>query len=211
MSQAYQIAPNNPSKSHLSPTFLSNLHLTTVPIPTPGPNEVLIRIRAVSLNYRDLLIVADSPLYPVRTLPGLIPCCDASGEIISTGISSKWSSSISLPVILTPSESWIDGDVSNYEFETTLGMGDNRGLLQQYVVVGDEWIVKAPGNLSWEERASLPCAGATAWNVLKSVDVGEGTTVITMGTGGVSCFVIQVSPFQPPFTTLPSDFPKPQI
>jgi NADPH:quinone reductase-like Zn-dependent oxidoreductase len=193
MSQAYKITPNDPSKSHLSPTFLDNLQLTTIPIPVPGPKEVLIRIRAVALNYRDLLIVADSPLYPKRTLPGLTPCCDASGEIISTGTSSKWSSSIDLPVILAAAESWIDGDVSNYEFETTVGMGDRQGFLQQYVVVGDEWIVKAPKNLSWEERASLPCAGATAWNVLSSISVGQDTTVVSMGTGGVSCYVIQVS------------------
>ncbi|EPE32963.1 NAD(P)-binding Rossmann-fold containing protein [Glarea lozoyensis ATCC 20868] len=191
MSQSYQIFPTDAAKSHLSPTFLNNLHLKTTPIPTPGPNSVLLRIRAVSLNYRDLLIVANSPLYPVSAVPGLIPCCDGAGEIVSVGENSKWASNIGASVIVHPTHSWIDGNVSNYDFATTRGMGDIQGLLAQYVVIEDEWIVLGPKNLSFEEMASLPCAGATAVNVLSSVNVEKGTTVVTQGTGGVSCFVIQ--------------------
>ena len=169
MSQAYQINPIDVAKSHTSPTFLNNLNPKEVPIPEPGPNSVLVRIRAVSLNFRDLLIVADSPLYPVRSPPGLVPCCDGAGEIVSVGSNSKWASKIGASVIVHPEKSWIDGDVSNYRFETTLGMGENRGLLQQYVVVEDEWLILGPKNLGFEEMASLPCAGATAINVLSSI------------------------------------------
>lgn len=79
----------------------------------------------------------------------------------------------------------------------TLGAGDCNGTLTQYIVVEDEWLIKAPSNLSFEESAALPVAGGTAMNVLTSVQVKKGTTVLTQGTGGVSCFVIQVcdSPF----------------
>jgi NADPH:quinone reductase-like Zn-dependent oxidoreductase len=82
MSKAYQIYPLDEAHSHLSPTFLNNLRPTTLLIPIPGPGAALIRIRAVSLNYRDLLIVAGSPLYPLRARTGLIPCCDGVGSIV---------------------------------------------------------------------------------------------------------------------------------
>jgi NADPH:quinone reductase-like Zn-dependent oxidoreductase len=195
MSQAYQIQLVDEAKSHLSPTFLNNLNLNDVPIPKPGPGAVLIRMRAVALNFRDILIVADSPLYPTRTQNGLVPCCDGAGEIVSTGPDSKWKDSIGEAVLVTPASSWIDGDVATYDYETTRGMGNVQGLLAQHVVIEDDWIVRAPKNLSFEEMAALPCAGATAINVLSSIPVREGTTVVTQGTGGVSCFVIQVRSF----------------
>jgi NADPH:quinone reductase-like Zn-dependent oxidoreductase len=96
-------------------------------------------------------------------------------------------------VIVAPSTSWIDGDVANFDLKTTHGSGDVDGLLTQYVVVEDPWLIRAPKNLSFEEVAALPCAGATAINALGSIAVGEGTTVVAQGTGGVSCFVIQAS------------------
>lgn len=74
----------------------------------------------------------------------------------------------------------------------TLGAGDTNGTLTQYMVVEDEWLIKAPGHLSFEESATLPGAGGTAMNVLTSIVVKKGTTVLTQGTGGVSCLVIQV-------------------
>ena len=89
MSLSYQINIVDPSHSHLSPTLLTNLSLKEDPIPPPGPNSTLIRIRAVALNFRDLLTLADSPLYPTRTPPGLIPCNDGAGEIVGTGEGSK--------------------------------------------------------------------------------------------------------------------------
>ena len=84
----------------------------------------------------------------------------------------------------------------------TLGAGDADGTLAQYAVVEDPWVVRAPKNLGWEEAAALPGAAGTAVNVLESVPVGKGTVVVTQGTGGVSCFVIQVSKRSgyPPFS-----------
>lgn len=80
----------------------------------------------------------------------------------------------------------------DFKFETTRGGAGVDGLLAQYVVVEDPWLVRAPKNFSFEEAAALPCAGATAMNVLTSIPVGKGTTVVAQGMGGVSCFVIQV-------------------
>lgn len=193
MSLSYQINIIDPLHSHLSPNLLSNLSIKESPIPSPGPNSVLIRIRAVSLNFRDLLCLADSPLYPTRTPPGLIPCSDGAGEIVSVGPGSKWTDSIGDAVIVLMNRDWIDGDVDVVSMENNLGSGTSNGTLTQYMVVQDPWVIRAPKNLSFEEAAALPGAAGTAMNVLQSVSVGKRTTVVTQGTGGVSCAVIQVS------------------
>jgi NADPH:quinone reductase-like Zn-dependent oxidoreductase len=193
MSLSYQINIVDPSHSHMSPGLLSNLSIKEDPIPTPGPGSVLVRIRAVALNFRDLLCLADSPLYPTRTPPGLIPCLDGAGEIVSAGPGSTWKDSIGDAVILVPNRNWVDGDVGAVNLENTLGSGSVNGTLTQYIVVQDQWAICAPKNLSFEEAAALPGAAGTAINVLESISIGKGTTVVTQGTGGVSCFVIQVS------------------
>ncbi|TVY78512.1 Zinc-type alcohol dehydrogenase-like protein [Lachnellula suecica] len=192
MSLSYQINVVDSSRSHLSPNFLDNLTINSSPIPTPAPGHILVRIRAVALNFRDLLVIADSPLYPVRTVPGLIPCSDGAGEIVSAGPGSIWKDSIGDRVILTPNRDWYDGnDASVVNSENVLGAADTNGTLSQYILVEDRWAVRAPKNLSFEEAAALPGAAGTAINVLESITVGKGTTVVTQGTGGVSCAAIQ--------------------
>ncbi|KAH9224909.1 putative zinc-type alcohol dehydrogenase-like protein [Leptodontidium sp. 2 PMI_412] len=151
MALSYQINVIDLSHSHLSPTLLSNLSVKEIPIPIPGPTSVVVRIRAAALNFRDLLCLADSPLYPVRTPPGLVPL----------------------------------------DMHNILGSGVVNGTLSQYVVVEDPWLIRAPKNLSFEESAALPGAAGTAMNVLESISIGGNTTVVTQGTGGVSCAVIQ--------------------
>jgi NADPH:quinone reductase-like Zn-dependent oxidoreductase len=95
-------------------------------------------------------------------------------------------------VILLTNRDWIDGDVEVVSVENSLGAGTANGTLTQYIVVQDPWVIRAPKNLSFEEAAALPGAAGTAMNVLQSISVGKGTTVVTQGTGGVSCAVIQV-------------------
>jgi len=187
---AYQVHLNDQSRDHYSPTLLQNLVLTTVPKPTPGPHSVLVRIRAASLNYRDLLVLACSPSYPAETVSGIVPGLDGAGEIVSVGTDSKWN--VGDSVVLVPNRDWEDGDVYGTRVGNSLGCGAVDGTLSQYVVVEDKWLVRKPKNLSFEEAASLPGAGGTAMNVLSSIDVKTGTAVLTQGTGGVSCFVIQV-------------------
>jgi NADPH:quinone reductase-like Zn-dependent oxidoreductase len=197
MALSYQINPTDPAHSHLSPTLLSNLSIKSIPIPTPGPNSVLVRIHAVALNYKDILVLADSPIYPTRTPAGMIPCSDGAGEIVSVGANSVWKESIGEAVILAISRDWIDGDVEVMNTENTRGSGNVNGTLSQFVVVEDKWVVKAPKNLSFEEAAALPGAAGTAINVLEAIPVKKGTTIVTQGTGGVSCAVIQVSHLRP--------------
>lgn len=197
MALSYQVNIVDTSRSHLSPTLLNNLSIKETPIPVPGPGSVLVRIRAVALNFRDLLCLADSPLYPVRTPAGLIPCGDGAGEIISVGPDSAWKDCIGDAVILVQGRDWIDGDVEGFDMHNCLGSGTADGTLRQYAVVQDEWLVRAPKNLSFEEAAALPGAAGTAINVLQSAHVGKGTTIVTQGTGGVSCATIQVSYFSP--------------
>ncbi|KAL5353624.1 hypothetical protein ACLOAV_001661 [Pseudogymnoascus australis] len=191
MSLSYQINIVDPLHSHLSPNLLTNLSVKETLIPSAGPGSVVVRIRAVSLNFRDLLCLADSPLYPTRTPPGLVPCSDGAGEIISAGPGSTWTDSIGDAVILLTNRDWIDGDVDVVTMGNNLGSGTVNGTLTQYMVVQDPWIIRAPKNLSFEEAAALPGAAGTAMNVLQSISVGKGTTVVTQGTGGVSCAVIQ--------------------
>ncbi len=129
MALSYQVNILDPSHSHLSPTLLGNLSINGIPIPSPGPSSILVRIRAVSLNFRDLVCLADSPLYPTRTPPGLIPCHDGAGEIVSTGPGSAEKDSIGDAVILTPNRDWIDSDVSVLDMENNLGSGSVNGTL----------------------------------------------------------------------------------
>lgn len=189
-SEAYQIHLLDTSKDHLSPTLLKNLVLATVPKPIPGPNSFLVRIRAAALNYRDLLVLASSPKYPAPPVKGLIPLCDGAGEIVEVGANSKWT--VGDNVLPLPNHDWMEGDVYGTRIENTLGSADIDGTLAQYAVVPDEFAVRMPKNLSFEEAACLPGCGGTATNVLQSIDIKKGTTVVTQGTGGVSSFVIQV-------------------
>lgn len=191
MTSAYHIKFVDVSHSHLSPTLLQNLVLKEDPIPEPGPGSVLVRIRAAALNFRDLLVIADSPAYPVRTVEGLVPCSDGAGEIVKAGSGSKWQDIIGAAVIILTQGDWIDGDVASLRFDKILGAGDNQGTLTQYMVVPDACIVPAPKNLSIEEAAALVSTAGTAINVLDGITIKQGTTVVTQGTGGVSCAVIQ--------------------
>jgi NADPH:quinone reductase-like Zn-dependent oxidoreductase len=193
-SQAYQVIPADQARDPASPTLLNNLVLTSVSTPIPGPGEVLVRLHAAGLNYRDLLVLANSPRYPVETIPGLIPACDGSGEIVSTGPNSKWSDSIGQGVVLVVNGGWLEGDdLTLYNVAATLGAGSVDGSLAQYRVIKDQLIVKKPANLGFEESAALCGCASTALHALDAIKIQKGTTVLTQGTGGVSSFVIQVS------------------
>lgn len=167
----------------------------TGPVSTPGPSELLIRIHAIALNYRDILVTDHDPVYPTQSKENLIPASDGAGIIVSTGPNtSKYK--VNDRVIIHPN-TWLSGDVRNYTFEHTLGGGDADGTLQKFMVVNEELVFRAPEGLSYAEASTLFGAGATAWNALfygdPKLEVGEGTTVLTQGTGGVSCYAIQIA------------------
>lgn len=189
-------------------TAPGSLSLVTLPtIPSPGPNQALIRIQAVSLNYRDVLVVDHSPSYPVQAKPNLTPCSDGAGVIEEAGPGSKWKKG---DRVFVHPNTWKGGDdPRDFDLHLTMGGGTTDGTLRRYVVWDDDRIVKAPDNLSIEEVATLYTAGATAWNALfhGKLKLEPGMSVLTQGTGGVSCFAIQVGRFDIisfPLLTIPA-------
>ncbi len=200
MAEAYQVHPSSSTNDEYSPSILENLSIRSIPKPVPGPGSALVRLRAAALNFRDLLVIADSPNYPVRTSAGLTPCSDGAGEIEGVGQDSKWH--VGDKVILVQNQSWYHSeDVAEFQIDKALGGGEMQGTLQQYRVVPDKWLHRMPRNLSFEEAATLPTAGGTATNALfhaglpgpKGGKLMEGKTILTQGTGGVSCFAIQLA------------------
>lgn len=192
MPQAWEIHPNITGASWRSATALANLELRDVVKPTVEPGTALVRIRAVALNPRDLMVIARDPVYPTTAVPGLSPCSDGAGIIEAVGEGSIWK--VGDRVVLTLN-SWMSGsDGAGFDMNSTLGGGDVPGTLRKYVVVKDDRLLRAPANLSFEEAAAIPTAGGTAAHALffGPMKTEKGVTVLTQGTGGVSTFAIQV-------------------
>jgi NADPH:quinone reductase-like Zn-dependent oxidoreductase len=149
---------------------------------------VLVRIKAASLNYRDLLVAKG--LYS-RNLPlPLIPLSDASGEVaeVGPGVSRVRPGDRVAGIFM---QAWIDGEPTEAKAKSALG-GAIGGVLAEAVVFDQEGVVPIPEHLSYEEAATLPCAAVTAWHALiVSGRVRAGETVLVQGTGGVSIFALQ--------------------
>ncbi len=167
---------------------LDSLTLTERPDPKPGYGQVLIKLRAVSLNYRDLMVVKG--LYnPKLPLP-LIPFSDGVGEVVAVG-SGVTRVNIGDRVAGIFFQKWLAGELTAEKAESALG-GAIAGMLAEYVVLHEDGVVRVPEHLTDEEAASLPCAAVTAWNALfTSGGLKAGDTVLIQGTGGVSIFALQ--------------------
>jgi len=178
--KAYQIKPGG----------LDGLTRVDLPDPTVGLGQILIRVRATSLNYRDLMIASGS--YGGTTPPDRIPLSDGAGEVVSVGAGvSRVQVGDRVAGIFF--QTWLDGGVQAAYHASALG-GAVDGMLAEYVVLSEEGVVKLPDYLSYEEGAALPCAAVTAWNGL--VEQGRlraGETVLLQGTGGVSMFALQIA------------------
>jgi NADPH:quinone reductase-like Zn-dependent oxidoreductase len=170
------------------------------PPPAPGPKEILVRIYAFALNYRDILNVDHDPDYPLTPKENLIPGSDGAGIIEAAGSASRWKQGDR--VVIHPN-TWMSGDPRNYIFDQTRGGASLDGTFQRFLLVDEEFAFKAPDGMTLQEASTLFTAGVTAWNVLCYGDprLGPGDTVLTQGTGGVSCYAIQVSLSE----TLPSN------
>jgi NADPH:quinone reductase-like Zn-dependent oxidoreductase len=165
------------------------LNLVDRPKPVAGPGEVLIRVRAVSLNYRDLLNVRGR--MGAGSKPGLIPLSDGAGEVAEVGPGvTRVRIGDRVAGIFTPG--WVSGRMRPGMFESSLGAGKTDGMLREYAMLHESAVVHIPEHLSFEEAATLPCAAVTAWNALVPVGhVAAGETVVVQGTGGVSIFGLQ--------------------
>ena len=168
---------------------IDSLELVERPTPQPGPGEVLIKIRAVSLNFRDLMMVKGA-YNPKLRLP-LIPCSDGAGEVAAVGEGvTAWKTGDRVCGIFM--QNWLDGPPTPAKAKSALG-GDIDGMLAEFVVLKETGIVRFPSHLSFEEAATLPCAGVTAWNALAAGNVRVNSTVLIQGTGGVSIFALQLA------------------
>jgi NADPH:quinone reductase-like Zn-dependent oxidoreductase len=165
-----------------------NLELVELPDPVPGDGEVLVRIRAVSLNYRDHLMVKGS-YNPRQALP-LVPCSDGAGEVLAVGprVTRFAPGDRVMP---TFSQDWIAGRPTVERLRSTLG-GPRDGLLRELAVFSEHGLVRIPKAIDFVEAATLPCAALTAYNALfKFEPLLPGQRVLILGTGGVSIFALQ--------------------
>jgi NADPH:quinone reductase-like Zn-dependent oxidoreductase len=168
---------------------LDALTLADRPTPHPGPGEVLVRVRAASLNYRDLRIV-DGTYAPDARLP-LIPVSDGAGEVAAIG-AGVTGVRVGDRVAGAFAQRWIGGWVSPAVVAgSTLG-APRDGTLAEYVLLDEAGAVPVPDHLSFEEAATLPVAAVTAWNALRDA-ARPGATVVVQGTGGVAVFAIQLA------------------
>ncbi|WP_261302860.1 zinc-dependent alcohol dehydrogenase family protein [Paenibacillus andongensis] len=164
------------------------LNLTELDIPTPGPHEVLIRMKAASLNYRDLVIL--SGLMPIEIKFPFIPLSDGAGEIVAVG-QDVTRFQVGHRVAGNLQQRFIAGSPRAEVLRDSLG-GPLNGVAAEYVVLHEDGIVHIPDHLTWEEAATLPIAALTAWSML--IEYGglqAGDTVLLQGTGGVSIFGLQ--------------------
>lgn len=167
---------------------LDALKLTERPQPQPGPHEVLLRIKAASLNYRDLLVVKGQ-YNPKMPLPR-IPLSDAAGEVAAVG-PGVTRVQLGQRVAAIFMQKWLAGDLDDGKAKSALG-GAIDGLLAEYAVLHEDGLVQIPEHLSFEEAATLPCGAVTAWHGLVTEGrVKPGDTVLLQGTGGVSLFALQ--------------------
>jgi NADPH:quinone reductase-like Zn-dependent oxidoreductase len=167
---------------------IDSLKLVERPVPEPGLGEVLVRIRAVTLNYRDVLTLFGG--YGSRQKLPLIPLSDAAGivETVGPGVSTLEPGQ---RVINSFFLHWLDGEPSEQKLASAPG-GRLDGVLCQYRVFPEHALVRPPEHLSDAGAAALPCAGVTAWSaVVKLGGVEPGDIVLTQGTGGVSLFALQ--------------------
>jgi NADPH:quinone reductase-like Zn-dependent oxidoreductase len=167
---------------------LDKLAMVERETPKPGPGEVLVRMRAASLNHRDLMMI-EGTYNPKLKLP-LVPFSDGAGEVAAVGDGvTKWAAGDRVcPIFM---QGWIDGPIDYQKYKTTLG-GDLDGCLREFAVFDQEGLVSIPPHLSFEEASTLPCAGVTAWHAITvSGQVKMGETVLLQGTGGLSIFALQ--------------------
>jgi NADPH:quinone reductase-like Zn-dependent oxidoreductase len=159
-----------------------------VAVHEPGPGQVLVAIKAVSLNFRDLAVVTGR--YPRNPSQPVVIASDGSGEVIALGdgvANFKTGDRVAGSFF----QKWIAGPYAREYGASALG-GAIDGVLTQFRVFDQDGLVRIPEHFSYQEGATLPCAGLTAWNALvPTAHVQAGDTVLLLGTGGVSIFGLQ--------------------
>ncbi len=171
-------------------TSLEDLTLHDERMPEPRRGEVVVRIHAVSLNYRDLAVVQGNYVHSVTA--GLVPCSDAAGEIVAVGEGvTVWKPGDRVMSTFHPR--WFGGRPHRTMGSEVYGSHQD-GWLTEFKLCSQEAIVAMPAGMSFEDACTLPCAGLTAWTSLSGhPPIRPGQTVLTLGTGGVSVFAVQLA------------------
>jgi len=166
------------------------LELTDAAVRLPGDHEVLIRVRATSLNRRDVFVMKGQ--YPVGSRDSIVPLSDGAGEIVATGHGvTRFRVGDRVAGIFF--QNWLSGRPPEKVASGALG-GSLDGMLTQYATLNEQGVVHLPKSLSFEEGATLPCVGVTAWNGLFTRGrIQPGDYVLLEGTGGVSTFGLQLA------------------
>lgn len=166
------------------------LKVEELPEPKAGPGEVVVRVRATSLNFRDLLMIRGQ--YNPRIGLPFVPLSDGAGEVLEVGSGvTPWKPGDRVAAAFMPG--WVSGSPSDAKAHSALG-GGGAGMLTEKIALPADGIVPIPAHLSFEEAATLPCAAVTAWHALVTEgEVRAGQTVLVQGTGGVSIFALQLA------------------
>jgi NADPH:quinone reductase-like Zn-dependent oxidoreductase len=167
---------------------LDALTLVERPAPALGPTDVRVRVRAVSLNFRDLNVAKSARK---RKAP-IVPASDGAGEVIEVGAAvTRHAAGDRVAAAFFPT--WIDGPLSDYHHARALGGGQDGMLAEEVVLPEASWL-RLPARLSFEAAATLPCAGVTAYHALfEAAHLRAGDVVVVQGTGGVSMFGLQLA------------------
>lgn len=158
--------------------------------PRPGAGQVTVRMRACSLNHRDLNILSGN-YTSVALKPSAIPLSDGAGEVTAVGPDvTRWKIGDRVAPIFV--QRWLGGDLLPEYMPSALG-GPSDGVLAEQIIASQEGLVRIPAHMSFEQAATLPCAAVTAWNAaLVKGQLQPGHTLVTLGTGGVSLFALQL-------------------
>ncbi len=171
-----------------------HIRLAERPTPEPGPGQVLLRMEAASLNYRDLVVARGGYGRRGGALP-LVPCSDGAGRVVAVG---PGVTRVAVGDLVCPiySQTWLSGPFREIVWAGTLG-GPRDGVMQEYMVLDQDGVVRAPRYMDAVQAATLPCAAVTAWNaVVAQGRVKAGDVVLVQGTGGVSLFALLLAKLQ---------------
>lgn len=166
---------------------IDKLMLREEAMPRPGLHQIVVRVRATSLNRRDTMILNGT--YPLTSPPGIVPLSDGAGEVVAIG-DGVTRFAVGDRVTGSYFARWVDGRMHP-------GIVDQLGctldgMLSEYALLDEQWAVRLPDHLTWQEAATFTCAGLTAWSALMGAEIPKpGQWVLTIGSGGVALFALQ--------------------